>query len=71
MKLFAKQLWMKLRTGPGIVEVANEVQDYPRLEQVLEVVDLNEDMAEVSRRGLLRGLKKEPHFLNESWWDFI
>ena len=47
MKFFAKQLVHKLNFGPGIVQKEKEVRNYPRLSQILFVVDIEENMVQV------------------------
>lgn len=48
MKFFAKQIIAKLNFGPGIAEKELEVRNYPRLDQFLFVVDIEDNMVQVS-----------------------
>ena len=51
MKLFARQLIYKIKFGPEIKEIEEEVKQYPHVKQFLYVVDIDEDMMQV--RNLL------------------
>ncbi|XP_057295480.1 kinase suppressor of Ras 1-like isoform X1 [Hydractinia symbiolongicarpus] len=46
MKFFAKQIIAKLNFGPGIAEKELEVRNYPRLDQFLFVVDIEDNMVQ-------------------------
>ena len=47
MKLFARQLIYKIKFGPEIKEIEEEVKQYPHVKQFLYVVDIDEDMMQV------------------------
>lgn len=47
MKFFAKQIVTKIEFGPNIAQIENRVNNYPKVEHFLYVVDVADDMTRV------------------------